>query len=239
MRIRGRAAIKRTALGVHRVVKPALDRLGVDSKGFYEYAYWKSKQIEESELGNQRYAEMFTADVGLTTDFYRDKRILDIGCGPRGSLEWAGHAAERVGLDPLVGKYRRLGIDRHEMDYVEAPAEEIPFPDGHFDVVTSFNSLDHVDDVPATVAEIVRVLAPGGTFVLVVDVHEKPTIAEPHAIPWDFADHLRTWFDIVEERHLERPDGADYLRENLEFDHTDTSDRYGVLVIRARRKADP
>ena len=29
----------------------------------------------------------------------------DIGCGPRGSLEWATMAAERVGLDPPVNKY--------------------------------------------------------------------------------------------------------------------------------------
>jgi len=37
---------------------------------------------------------------GLSKDFYKGKKILDIGCGPRGSLEWADMTLERVGLDP-------------------------------------------------------------------------------------------------------------------------------------------
>ena len=66
---------------------------------------------------------------GLDKRFFGDKRILDIGCGPRGSLEWADNATETVGADPLVGVYRRLGTDRHRMKYVEAGAERLPFPD--------------------------------------------------------------------------------------------------------------
>lgn len=70
-------------------------------------------------------------------------------------------ASERVGLDPLVDGYRALGIGQHKMTYVKGGSEKIPFPDGHFDIVTSFNSLDHVDNLDATVAEITRVTAPG------------------------------------------------------------------------------
>ena len=36
----------------------------------------------------------------LDKSFYKNKRILDVGCGPRGSLEWDDMALERVGLDP-------------------------------------------------------------------------------------------------------------------------------------------
>ena len=36
-----------------------------------------------------------------------------------------------------------------------APSEAIPYPDGRFDIVTTFNSLDHVDDPRRTVAGII------------------------------------------------------------------------------------
>src|SRR4029079_10710133 len=100
----------------------------------------------------------YTSHFGLSASDYAGKRILDIGCGPRGSLEWADMTAERVGLDPLADEYLKLGAKNHKMSYVAAPSEKIPFPDGHFDVVCSFNSLDHVDDIPTTINKIIRVV---------------------------------------------------------------------------------
>jgi SAM-dependent methyltransferase len=100
---------------------------------------------------------LFTDLVGLDAGFYRGKAVLDIGCGPRGSLEWADEASRRVGLDPLADDYRELGTDAHAMDYVAAGSEAMPFGDGEFDVVATINSLDHVDDLGRTVAEIKRV----------------------------------------------------------------------------------
>jgi len=55
---------------------------------------------------------------------------LDIGCGPRGSLEWADMTKERYGLDPLANEYLKLGADKHKMKYVASGAEKIPFEDG-------------------------------------------------------------------------------------------------------------
>src|SRR5262245_32605460 len=139
MRIIGRRFVKRAAIATDRLVGPALRRLGVNTKELYEYAYWRSCQIEEKELVNSFYERMFTRSVGLTRESYGGKRILDVGCGPRGSLEWAIHAAERVGIDVLAERYRRLGTDQHAMRYVAGNAEGMPFDDGYFDVVTSFN----------------------------------------------------------------------------------------------------
>jgi ubiquinone/menaquinone biosynthesis C-methylase UbiE len=234
MRVRGRRVVKRAAIAADRVVGPALRRLGVNTKELYEYAYWRSRQIEEKELVNSFYERLFTRSVGLTYESYRGKRILDVGCGPRGSLEWATHAAERVGIDVLAERYRRFGTDRHAMRYVEAGAEDMPFDDGYFDVVTSFNSLDHVVDVRRSLREMARVLAPGGTMVLVVDIHRRPTVAEPQVLPWGLATWLDPALEVVEERHLEKRSGR--LAEQMQFDHEDPADRYGVLLLKAVKR---
>jgi ubiquinone/menaquinone biosynthesis C-methylase UbiE len=155
-----------------------------------EMRYWRRRKQVETTLAADHYEYFYTQLFGLTAQDYAGKRVLDIGCGPRGSLEWATLAAERVGLDPLADSYRELGIDRHAMRYVCAPAEAIPFPDGHFDVVTSFNSLDHVDDPHAAAREMVRVLAPAGTLLLIVEAEHEATLTEPHRLPADCAAQL-------------------------------------------------
>jgi ubiquinone/menaquinone biosynthesis C-methylase UbiE len=129
--------------------------------------------------------------------------MLDIGCGPVGSLEWADRARVRVGLDPLVDSYRALGIADHAMRYVAAQAECMPFADGSFDIVSSFNSLDHVDDLDETIAEITRLLAPGGRFLLLVEVNHPPTLTEPITLGWDVVDRFGGAFEQVLVRHLD------------------------------------
>lgn len=158
---------------------PTWFRLGMKSHA--EYAYWAGRKRAEGDLAGRRghYENFYTAHFGLTGEDYRGKRLLDVGCGPRGSLEWADMAAERVGLDPLVGEYRKLGIDRHKMRYVASPAEAMPFEDGHFDIVASFNSLDHVDNLEQTLREIMRVLKAGGRFLLITEVNHAATPTEP------------------------------------------------------------
>ncbi len=79
------------------------------------------------------------------------------------------------------------------MRYVQTEVENLPFPDDHFDVVSSFNSLDHVENVETAVSEIGRVIRPGGTFLLLVEVGHPPTWTEPHNLAPDFHRTLDGW----------------------------------------------
>ncbi len=171
-----------------------------DPKGAHELRFWRERRAAEGRLANAQFERFFTTQFGLDRDFYAGKRILDVGCGPRGSLEWATMADERVGVDPLVSQYRQLGIDEHAMTYVEAGAEHLPFEDAHFDIVSTFNSLDHVDDVDAAIAELTRVARPGATGLLLVEVGHEPTVTEPQTLSWDIVDRFAGWTVVAETR---------------------------------------
>lgn len=167
-------------------------------KGDAEFEFWlKIRDDAGGALENSYYEQLFTDQFGLSREFFAGKRILDIGCGPRGSLEWATEAARRVGLDPLADRYRDLGIDEHAMEYWSAPAESIPVPDESFDIVSSLNSLDHVDDLRRTLDEIIRILVPGGSFLVEVEFGHRPTDTEPIEIPRDFVESLQPTFQVL------------------------------------------
>jgi ubiquinone/menaquinone biosynthesis C-methylase UbiE len=144
-----------------------------------ELAFWHSRHQNEQILRNDHYRFFYTSFFKLNEETYQGCRILDIGCGPRGSLEWANMALERVGLDPLVDRYRALGINNHSMSYCHASVEAIPYSGEHFDRVMSFNSLDHVDNLLRALSEISRVIRFGGMFLLIVEVNHAPTPTEP------------------------------------------------------------
>jgi SAM-dependent methyltransferase len=209
-------------------------------KGEHELAYWRQRASIEGTLGNEHYAPLYTDMFGLTREFFRGKRVLDIGCGPRGSLEWAAEAAERVGLDPLADAYREFGIDRHAMTYVAAPAEKIPYADDYFDIVTSLNSLDHVDDPKAVIGEIARVLKPSGAFLLEVEVGHFPTPTEPISLWFDIFDDLAPYFDVVSDDRYEMPPNEHLVHSAyLDGGPFDLSKgrHAGVLVTQLRRKS--
>lgn len=227
--------LKSSALAIHKPLQPLMQIVGIDTKRLYEITYWRMQRRNEGELKNEWYESIFTTWFDISRSFYDNKRILDIGCGPRGSLEWATMAAERVGLDPLVEDYRSLGLDRHAAAYVCAPVEKIPFDDAHFDVVTSINSLDHVDDIDAATREIIRVLKPEGTFLLVVEIHPEPTIAEPHTLSWDFLKRFQPAMRVITEEHFEEVEGQHALIERRPFDHADPRRRAGWLQAKLLR----
>jgi 2-polyprenyl-6-hydroxyphenyl methylase/3-demethylubiquinone-9 3-methyltransferase len=100
------------------------------------------------------------------------QEILEVGCG--GGLvceELAGRNAVMVGVDPSQGALAtarthalQSGLG-HIIHYEQGSAEALPYADGSFSVIVCLDVLEHVRDLKATIAEIARVLAPGGVFV--------------------------------------------------------------------------
>ncbi|HKZ50181.1 MAG TPA: class I SAM-dependent methyltransferase [Dehalococcoidia bacterium] len=113
-------------------------------------------------------------------------RVLDVATGT-GAV--ALKAASRLGVQvvgaDITGPMLRramargaaLGLERR-LQWVECDAEALPFADAAFDAVTATYLLRYVSDVPETVAELSRVLKPGG-MILYLDFAVPRGVAGP------------------------------------------------------------
>jgi 2-polyprenyl-6-hydroxyphenyl methylase/3-demethylubiquinone-9 3-methyltransferase len=96
-------------------------------------------------------------------------RALEVGCG--GGLlaeEFARLGCEVVGIDPSERSLAAARVHAEAsglaIDYRFGTGEAIPLPEGSFDLVYCCDVLEHVRDLPSVIAEIARVLRPGGVF---------------------------------------------------------------------------
>ena len=87
--------------------------------------------------------------------------VLEVGCGTGLILQRIqrfARSARGVDLSPgMLALARERGIDVHE-----GSATALPFPDRSFDVACSFKVLAHVREIETALAEMVRVVRPGG-----------------------------------------------------------------------------
>jgi ubiquinone/menaquinone biosynthesis C-methylase UbiE len=90
--------------------------------------------------------------------------VLDLACGggtTLGLLDAAGHAAVGVDVEP-----RAVARARRRAPAVVADAHHLPLPDGTFDAVICECSVSTFTSAPAALAEVARVLRPGGAFAM-------------------------------------------------------------------------
>jgi SAM-dependent methyltransferase len=97
------------------------------------------------------------------------RSVLDVGCNTGyGTVRLASVARRAVGVDvspaALSEARQRAGADR--VEYLLVDGRTLPFPDATWDVVTSFQVIEHLDDPHVYLREIERVLAPGGVALL-------------------------------------------------------------------------
>lgn len=142
--------------------------------------------------------------------FFADKVVVDIGPGPLGFPD-ACPARVSIGIDPLAERFAQHGLllpDSAAL-YLSVGAERIPLVSASADVVVARNSLDHVDDPAAVLKEAQRLLAPGGSLILIVDIGHSPTVTEPHALTLEGIRAMLPHVRIVRERQLDQRFGAD------------------------------
>ena len=91
--------------------------------------------------------------------------VLDLGCGDgQISRLLAGSGAQVVGVDPTWNQIRVAHERGGGAAYARSGAAALPFADRTFDAVVACLVFEHIDDVDEAIAEVARVLRPGGQF---------------------------------------------------------------------------
>lgn len=112
----------------------------------------------------------------------KGKKVLEVSCGAGGG---ASYIMRNLDPDTYTGlDLNPASIDKcrktHKLaglDFVQGDAQNLPFPDGTFDAVINVEASHQYPDFPRFLAEVARVLRPGGHF-LYTDSRRAPVISK-------------------------------------------------------------
>jgi ubiquinone/menaquinone biosynthesis C-methylase UbiE len=121
-------------------------------------------------------------DWGLShVSIEKSDTILDIGCGGGRTVSKLAAIAEQghvCGIDyspdsvAASQKTNAQGIAAGRVEIQQGSVSKLPFPDGMFDLVTAVETHFFWPDLPSDMREVFRVLKPGGSFLVIVEVYK-------------------------------------------------------------------
>lgn len=152
---------------------------------------------------------------------------LEIGGGPHPTIA-QGTWRIAASVDPLNDGYIACGLlPPGPMAYtpIAAPGEQLPLAGNTYDLAICDNCLDHVSDPGRVVAEIARVLRPGGHAWVLVDLRATIDDMHPHAFTPELLRTMLTFQSL------------EIIRERIE-NHASHPLAHGEIRVLARKRAD-
>lgn len=134
---------------------------------------------ETAEWYASKYGDYPTNTLGIDQlDLAENSTIVDVGCGTGSALRYAASkvdGGQLIGIDP-ISRMIEIAVDstkghpaQDRIEFRLGPAERLPVDDDFADWVLAFDSIDHWTDVNQGLAEVKRILRPGGSFAVVKD----------------------------------------------------------------------
>jgi SAM-dependent methyltransferase len=154
-----------------------------------EHTYPILFEVEQSHwwyVGRRRIIARFVEDICRKVKDARP-HILDVGCGTGANLLLLSKYGDAEGVDiseEALAFCRERGLEKVK----HGAAEELPYEDGTFDLVTAFDVVEHMDDDVAGLREMRRVLRPGGRVLLFV-----PTFMFLWGVQDEVSNHRRRY----------------------------------------------
>ena len=145
-------------------------------QSFYDAGWLGELDRGKEQRGNLQANLDFLARTNLLTP---GDRILEIGCGIGtvvAELARQGYEAMGTDISQVAIEYGRAKYSNVRLEV--QPAEELPYPDGTFDVVLSFDLFEHIARIDRHVGEVQRVLKPGGHYLFETPNKLSNVIAE-------------------------------------------------------------
>lgn len=159
---------------------------------------------------------------GMATDVAMAGLVLDVA-----PSTFTSRLLSRLGARHVVGMDFDPDADGRHVD-IQASLTDVPLPDGSVDLLLCYHVLEHIPDDRAAMAEIARVLSPGGTALVQVPwrpsttTDEDPSADEATRLArFGQADHVRMYGSDFEQRltdaglNVLRIHPRDYLAEDV------------------------
>ncbi len=178
-------------------------RVAVSSEGKFRYPTGRAGlegQKYDPELIRSLPEDVLASYCGVGNPFTlgpvsKGETVLDIGCGAGVDTLIAailvGPEGRVTGIDlipEMVDRARKnlKGTSLKNVTFREGSAEELPFPEGTFDIVLSNGAFNLIPDKPKALREVFRVLKPSGRFLLAdqILIGEMPTDTESLIKNW-------------------------------------------------------
>lgn len=137
-------------------------------------------------------------------------RVLDLGCAEGATLVHLGCPPGAVGVDVFEDKLAFARARVPNTEFVRASAYELPFEAGRFDHVLVRDVIHHMEQPERALAEVRRVLAPGGRLDVLETCGKNPLIALHALTNAAERGELRST-----RRYLERLIGASFQIERV------------------------
>ena len=113
----------------------------------------------------------------LLEDLPTAGRYLDIGCGGGAMARAVGRERPRLcvhGVDLSRGAVAFAAREPERASFTVGDAQRLPYGDAAFDAVSLFDVLEHVDEPERVLAEVARVLRPGGLLHVALPLEAQP-----------------------------------------------------------------
>ena len=155
-------------------------------------------------------------------------RALDIGCGEgRFCRMIAPHVSAATGIDPAPSLIAEAIRRDPAGDYRLGRAEQLDFADAAFDLVISYLSLIDIDAIDTAVAEMARVLAPGG-MLLIANLNSFNTAAANGGWQQDWRGGSR--YFAIDDYLITRPTRAAWRGIDVVNWHRPLSTYFTLLI---------
>jgi len=200
---------------LNNLFPPQPHPFNMQNDGKKTYAQWQYEKGMDTIV--------FYMDKYTTDDMFKDKTVLDFGCGAGGkSLYYASIGAKKVvGVD-IVESYREkanafaqeLGLaDKFEFHVADATA--LPFEDHSFDTIIMNDFMEHVNKPEEALKEALRIIKPDGKIFINFPPYYHPMgahLTDVIYIPWvHMLFSEQTLIREYKERVKDKPDGANRI----------------------------
>jgi ubiquinone/menaquinone biosynthesis C-methylase UbiE len=164
---------------------------------------WTGERLETFVISNVSFEHLHR--YALAKSFAKNRIVLDIACGEGyGANLLAEEAKTVIGIDKDESTIRAAKdkYSKTNLRFETGLATKIPLPDAFFDIVISFETIEHIGEHDEMLKEIKRVLKEDGLFIVSTPDKNYFTNSNPYTNPFHVKELYEKEFDDLLRRHF-------------------------------------